>query len=347
MSDRQTYLGQQLTHAVLQRRQREVAERHRKAMGQVSELLDTQNQIGRELATGLTTLKRQRGELDAMEESDTDTSLLASLVRPFTARRSALARRSIAEGLLKQYERVSLRLREATAFSDELKLCALELQQEVDRLHRELGEALHNQRVAAQRVIEAEQALQQVTEDPSYSPEEAARLRDRFEFDARTEAVALELYKAAAELCRQHLPPARALRDTVLQLHEEMAQYVLSATHTVNAAGRRIQGLGMLADAPIVVQELQESLDELNLAMQATADYVERSSELIAEVLPHLSARVQAEAEASEAVLEMELAQIDRERSRVQAEKALREAAQDEIESLLNPAALHDREPGS
>lgn len=335
MSDRQNYLGEQLSHAVLQRRQREVAERHRRAMGQVSELLDSQKQIGRELSSGLTTLKRQRSELDRMEQQETDPSLLASLVRPFTARRSALARRSIAEGLLRQYEQVSVRLREATAFSDELKLCALELQQEVDRLHRELGEALHNQRVAAERVLQLEEALTEIDEDASLRPEEQARRRDRFEFDARTEAVSLELHKAAAELCRQHLPPARALRDTVLQLHEEMAQYVLSATHTVNAAGRRIQGLGMLADAPIVVQELQESLDELNLAMEATADYVERSSHLIAEVLPHLSSRIQAETEATEAALEMELAAIDRERSRVHAERTLREAAQHEIETLL------------
>src|SRR5690606_8504389 len=133
------YLGEQLTHAVLQRRQREVADRHRRAMGQVSDLLESQKQIGGELSRGLTVLRTQRTELDRIEQQQTDSSLLASLVRPFTARRSALARRSIAEGLLRQYEQVSVRLREATAFSDELKLCALELQQEVDRLHRELG----------------------------------------------------------------------------------------------------------------------------------------------------------------------------------------------------------------
>ncbi len=335
MSDRQNYLGQQLTHAALQRRQRDVAQRHRKAMGQVSELLDAQKQIARELGPGLTALRRHRGELDALEQSEGDTSLLASLVRPFTARRSALARRSIAEGLLKQYEQVSLRLREATAFSDELKLCALELQQEVDRLHRELGEALHNQRVAAERVLEAEQALLEAGEDDALTHEERARRHDRYEFDRRTEAVALELYKAAAELARQHLPPARALRDTVLKLHEEMAQYVLTATHTVNAAGRRIQGLGMLADAPIVVHELTESLDELRQAMQATADYAERSSRLIAEVLPHLSARIRAESEATEAALEVELEAIDRATARRQAEQALREAARQEIDALL------------
>ena len=344
MSDRQAYLGEQLSHAVLQRRQLEVSERHRRAMGTVTELLDTQKQIGRELSTGLSTLRQQRGELEQMERSDADTSLLANLVRPFTARRSALARRSIAEGLLRRYEQVSLRLREATAFSDDLKLCALELQQEVDRLHRELGQALHNQRVAAARVLDAEQALDASEADPTLSEEERARRRDRYEFDARTEAVALELYKAAAELCRQHLPPARALRDTVLQLHEEMAEYVLSATHTVNAAGRRIQGLGVLADAPIVVQELQESLDELNVAMQATAAYVERSSHLIAEVLPHLSARVKAENEASALTLEMDLAAVDRERAQKEAERALRNAAQHEIDALLGDPVIGARQ---
>ncbi|MEN0063706.1 MAG: hypothetical protein AAGA48_16255 [Myxococcota bacterium] len=335
MSERRRYLGEQLSHAVLQRRQREVAERHRRAMTQVSELLDTQKQIGPELSSGLDTLRRQRSELDRMEQQESDTSILASLVRPFTARRTALARRSIAEGLMRQYETVSVRLREATAFSDELKLCALELQQEVDRLHRELGEALHNQRLAAERVLELEAALTETESDEALTPEEKARRRDRYEFDRRTEAVALELFKAAVALCRQHIPPARALRDTVLQLHEEMAQYVLSATHTVNAAGRRIQGLGMLADAPIVVQELQESLEELQDAMQATRDYVERSSYLIAEVLPDLSARISAEGEASSVALEGDLAAIDRERSRIDAERALREAAEAEIQNLL------------
>ncbi|MEL7416335.1 MAG: hypothetical protein AAGJ92_10670, partial [Pseudomonadota bacterium] len=57
----------------------------------------------------------------------------------------------------------------------------------------------------------------------------------------------LELFKAAVGLCRQHIPPARALRDTVLQLHEEMAQYVLSATHTVNAAAMQRNALAFQA----------------------------------------------------------------------------------------------------
>jgi len=337
MSDRQRrkYLGEQLTHALLQRRREEVSTRHQRAVHRVDRLMVTQQTLGRELGAGLDELQQTRGELQELEAAANDDSLLATLVRPFTARRTALQRKSVAEGLIKQYEKVSVRLREATAFSDQLKLTALELQQEVDRLHRELGEALHNQRVAATRVLELEDALAQLEADPELSPEARDRRRDRFTFDLRTEAVALDLYEAAAGHCRTHLPAARSLRDTVLRLHEEMAEYVLSATHTVNAAGRRIQGLGMLADAPVVVAELQASLDELNQAMQATQDYVESSQALIAEVLPELSARVAAEAEASSAVLRSELDEVDRAKSRAMAERALREAAEDEIRELL------------
>jgi hypothetical protein len=337
MSDptKRAYLGEQLTHALLQRRRDEVRGRHERAVGRVDHLLDTQRTLGDELGRGLASLSETRTELRALEQAANDTSLLASLVRPFTARRTALARRSVADGLIKQYEQVSVRLREATAFSDELHLTALELQQEVDRLHRELGEALHNQRVAAQRVLELEEALQQLEGDSSLSAEQRDRRRDRYTFDLRTESVALELFRAAAEHCRTHLPAARSLRDTVLRLHEDMAEYVLGATHTVNAAGRRIQGLGMLADAPTVVAELAASLSELDQAMRATADYVEGSQALLAEVLPELSAKVQARAESSSAVLHAELEQIDREKSRLAAERALREAAEDEIRELL------------
>ena len=114
-----------------------------------------------------------------------------------------------------------------------------------------------------------------------------------------------------------------------------MASYVLGATHTVNAAGRRIQGLGMLADAPAVVAELQESLNALNAAMEATASYVESSQMLIAKVLPDLAARINADAEAQSAVLDADLKHLDRTSRRELAERALREAAEDEIASLL------------
>lgn len=297
MSDQRQYRGEQLTHALLQRRRQEVAERHQRAVGRVSDLLEAQRRVGAELGEGLVTLQKDRGELQRMEEARSG-GLLATLVRPFTVRRSAIARRSIAEGLIRQYEQVNVRLREATAFSDELELTALELQQEVDRLHRERADALHDGRIAAERVLACEAGLAEL-DALDLGPEERERRRDRYTFDLRTESVALALFQAAAELCQQHVGPARSLRDTVLQLREEMARYVLAASHTVNAAGRRIQGLGMLADAPVVVGELQRSLHELEAAMQATAAYVERSHALLTDVLPELSARIRAETEAT------------------------------------------------
>lgn len=337
MSDgpRRAYLGETLTHALLQRRREEAAQAQRDAMRRVDRLQTTQQTLGDGLVGGLDELAQTRDVLKELEAEASDTSLIASLMRPFTARRSTMARRSVAEGLLAHYEAVSVTLREATAFSDELKLTALELQQEVDRLHRELGEALHNQRVAAQRLLELEAALQAIEADPDLTPEQRDRRRDRYTFDLRTEAIALELFKAAAQHGRHHLPSARALRDTVLQLHEDMAGFVLSATHTVNAAGRRIQGLGMLADAPTVVAELQTSLVELDRAMRATADYVEGSQTLLSEVLPELSAALDAKAEASASVLHSELEGVDRARQRQLAEQALREAAEAEIRELL------------
>lgn len=328
------YLGDALTHAVLQRRREEVQERHQRALTEVTAHLTTQKGIATELDQGMRSLSTHRDELQRLESEARDGSLLAALVRPFTARRTALARRSVTEALVQRYEAVSVRLREATAFSDELKLTALELQQEVDRLHRELGEALHNQRVAAQRVLAAQEALDGLSH-LDLSPEARERRKDRFQFDLRTETVALDLFASAAEHCRNHLPAARSLRDTVLQLHEEMAAYVLGATHTVNAAGRRIQGLGMLADAPTVVTELQESLDALQEAMEATAAYVETSQEMVAKVLPELSARVAAAGEAASAVTEADLRALDREKRRAMAERALRDAAEDEIAELL------------
>ncbi|MEZ4237651.1 MAG: hypothetical protein R3F59_16190 [Myxococcota bacterium] len=324
-----------LTHARLQRRQQEVHDRHRRAVEKVGELLDTQRRVGAELGQGLEVLSRQRTELETLDRRETDASLLAALVRPFVGRRHALARRSIAEGLLQRYEQVSVRLREATAFSDELRLCALELQAEVDQLHRELAGSLQQQQAAAARVLEIERGLEELEESVQHTPEQKARLRDRYTFDLRSESVSLALFGAAVELSRQHLDPARALRDTVLRLHEEMATYVLSATHTVNAAGRRIGAMGMLADAPAVVAELQQSLDALGLAMEATTQWIDRSQRFIAEVLPELSTRVQREAVATEQALAYELQEHDRDRIRLEAERTLRREAEDEVARLL------------
>jgi hypothetical protein len=327
-------MGAQLTHVDLAQR-REAHKRQRAdSVQRVNAMVQTQQALGTELSDGLTRLKGQSEELKRLQQPEQD-GLLFALVRPFTARRSALARRSVAEELLAVYEKTGVRLREATAFADELRLCALELQQEVDRLHRDLGESLHNERVAANHVLEAEEALDELEVDAALNEATRARRRDRFTFDMKTEAVQLELFKVAAAQCRQHLEPARALRDTVLQLHEDMARYVINATHTVNAAGRRIQGLGMMADAPLVVHELQASLDELSAAMADTEKYIETSRKLVEQVLPELSAGLDVQDEVDIQTLTDSLQSVDRKRARTLAEQALRDAAEAEIDALL------------
>ncbi|MEQ1565744.1 MAG: hypothetical protein ABMA64_08920 [Myxococcota bacterium] len=324
-----------MTVARLQRRQAEVQDRHRRAVAKVGDLLETQRRVGSELSTGLAVLAEQRTELDAIERREAAGGLFATLLRPLVGRRNVLARRSIAVGLLERYEQVSVRLREATAFSDDLKLCALELQAEVDALHRDLEYALTQERLSAARVMDLEAGLGALGANPHATPEQRDRTRDRYTFDLRTESVSMSLHAAAAELCRQHLDPARSLRDTVLRLHEEMAQYVLSATHTVNAAGRRIGALGVLADAPAVVGELQQSLDALGVAIEATTQWIDRSQRFISDVLPELSSKLRNEAEATEHALARELTERDREHTRQEAERALRRAAEAEIAMLL------------
>lgn len=330
---RPAYIGEELTHAKLAQRRESIQERHKRAVDQVSDLYGSQAEISEELGKGLQRMKGHGQELDRISEEESASGIFATLLRPFTARRVALARKSVAEALLAQYEDVSVRLREATAFSDDLKLCALEMQDEVDRLHRDHAAAKHNEKLAAERVLEIEKELAEL-ENQEASPERARRL-DQLTFEVRTEAIALDLFRASAEQCAQHLEPARTLRDTVLELHEDMAKYVLSATHTVNAAGRRIQGLGMMADAPVVVSELQASIEELNEAMEATAEYVEQSRHVISEVLPELSRRLEREAALDAAETADSLEEVSRERSRRIAEQALREAAAAEIDEFL------------
>ena len=83
----------------------------------------------------------------------------AEFLRRLTGRSSALLRSSIAESLLMQYEEASRHLQQASAFSDELQLRSLELQQELDQIHEQRSRARRNQLRAAKRVRELEVAL--------------------------------------------------------------------------------------------------------------------------------------------------------------------------------------------
>lgn len=336
-----TYEGSRPSQAALARRRDEVQRRQADGLGTVDRLVRDQRAVSAELSDELSEMRRKGQVLDEIEARSQETGLLATLTRQLTRRRTMLERRSVTEGLIAQYEGVSRRLRKATAFSDELRLCAVDLQHQVDELHDDLARALRNERRCAERIhdLEAGMARLETPADQGLGPEERARQLDRMTFELRTEAINLELFMAEARLSRHHLEPARHLRDTVLSLQEDMARFVTAATSTVNSAGRRIQALGMAADAPLVVSELQQSLDELSTAMEATADYVRQSQALLTDVLPALSRRLEAEAEVEHEALSSSLEQVSRQRARALAEEALREAAEAEVDGALDSSA--------
>lgn len=331
------YRGKTPSQAELQDRRDDIHRRHKEALSKVDELVKTQEELGKALNGELKNLDQHEATLRDLERREGDDSVWNSLVRRFSARSAILGRKSVAEGLLRQYEVASTRLRQATAFSDELRLSALELQEQVDRLHEGRVEARGNERIAAQRVIEFERALEALESgEHDYTPEEAAQRIDRLVFDLRQESLNLELFRASAELSKDSLGPTRALRDAVLELHEGMSGYVINASGAVDSAGRRIQALGMAADAPTVVAELQESLTELGTAMEVTAAYVEQTQRLLTEVLPDLSTRIKAEVEGRNLLLTDSLEEVSRERARALADRALRHEAEAEVDAWMD-----------
>ena len=80
---------------------------------------------------------------------------------------------------------------------------------------------------------------------------------------------------------------------------------------------------------------MQESLDELNAAMEATADYMAQSQSLIADVLPELSRKIDHDMAATSDAFTSDLQHIDREANRRAAERALRREAEDEVDRFL------------
>ena len=313
--------------ALLARRER-LDEVRGQALGRVGRMVERHQELSTELHGELAALSHSDDELDALKKDD--GSALTALLRRFGRRNVALERRSAAQELLRRYEAVNRRLREASSFNDELRLCAVELDTEVQALHRDRANALEAEREAGQRVLELERQLDAL----EGVPEEQAQL-DSITFQLRKVALDLELHRAAEGLFEQHLEPARSLRDTVMSLHEEMSHFLLSASSTVDGAGRRIQALGMAADAPAVVMELQDSLHALGEAMQVTETYVEQTRHLLGEVLPKMSAQLQ-DRGAVEALLTVgEATELDRDRARALAERALRQAAVEEIDAFL------------
>jgi len=335
------YEGERPSQSSLLERRDSLRTRHRETLERVNGLVESQHEISQELGSELAAMQNNGQRLDELRTAEDEGGMLAALVRTFNRRRVILERRSVAEELLHRYEHVSRKLRQASAFSDELRLTALGLQEEVEELHGEHTQAVRNERTAAGRVhdLEAQLALLESGEF-EVSNSEREQLIDKLQFEERSESLSIELFRAQANLLKQEIAPARALRDTVMGMHEEMSHFVLAATARVNGAGRKIQALGMAADAPTVINELNESLAELDVAMEATEVYVAQAQELLTRVLPEMSRTLSVSAQAEALELTDDLRDMSRERAKALADQAMREAALSEVESWLDKKSL-------
>lgn len=329
---RPTYSSEAPSPEHLVKRHQAIGRDHKRRLGDVDRLARAQQEMGEALSADLQRLQDQ-GEAVGELDQGASASLLDAIVRRFTRRRQLLERRSATESLVARYEAVSTRLRRASAFTDELRLTALELQAEVQQLHADIDQAHHDARLAARRVLDLESAIQAAEAGDAANQD---RLLDTLRFELRHEGQNLQLFQTLAELCERHVEPARSLRDTVQRLHEEMQAFVLAATGTVDAAGRRIQALGAAADAPLVVEELRQSLHELQDAMQATETYLTHTRRLIAHTLPELSARISADTQAEHVALTADIAELDRARTTAAAERELRLQALAEVNAVLD-----------
>lgn len=329
---RPAYRSETPSQEHLVERHQGIVRQHERRLDEVGQFARDQEEMSEALSTDLARLQAQGEVVEGLDQGES-ASLLDTIVRRFTRRRQLLERRSATESLVARYEAVSERLRRASAFTDELRLTSLELQAEVQQLHADIDKARHDARLAAQRVLDLEAAIARVeaSEDPNKE-----RLVDTLRFELRHEGQNLELFRALAEMCESHVKPARSLRDTVQRLHEQMQSFVLAATGTVDAAGRRIQALGAAADAPIVVEELRRSLDELQDAMRATETYLGHTRKLIAHTLPELSARIAADTQLEHAALAADVRSLDRASARAAAERELRLSAAAEVEALID-----------
>jgi hypothetical protein len=330
-----TYQGERPTQAALQRRREELRTTARGSLERADGLVRSQQTISRELQRELGALQSHGAHLQELEARDRETGLLASLMRGLERRQRLLERRSASEGLLERYQAVTRHLSRAAAFTDELQLCALELQSGVELMHGDIQQAERNRRRGAERILALERSLRDIegAQEPVAGRE---ALLDKLGFELQHETIQVELFEAQAQLLRGEIEPAKALRDTMLTLYREMAGFVQAARGSSDTAGRRIQALGLAADAPLVVAELQASMEELGTAMKVTEAYVSQTQHLLVEVLPELSARLAARSEIDGVELSTDLAQVSRERARASADRALREAAAAEVEGWLS-----------
>ena len=333
------YEGGEPSQVALVEKKEELQRGNNRSMQRVGDLARTQDELNRELGGELAVIQDHAEELDQLETQAAQSGIMAALARTFSRRRMILQRRSVAEGLLSRYEAASRCLRRASAFSDELRLCALEMQQQVEQIHEDASTSARNGQRAAEQVMVLERALEQLDEGgqdvDQLTADARAQRRDELEFLQRSTTLQLELFQARVEMLHTELGPARALRDTVMELHGEMARFALNASSSLDTAGRRIQALGAAADTPTVIAELQESLGDLGKAMISTEQYVQQAQHLLTTVLPDLNAKLEAGARTDSLALVDDLDEIDRERSRELADRALRDAAKDEVDETV------------
>lgn len=309
--------------------------KHDATLDRVGALVQGHKALSEEVGAELTTALERKQALEALQAKDAESGLLASISRALTRRRAILERKSAAEELVTQFQAVQVSLSRASAFSDELRLCALELQAEVDRLHQESARAGRNATLCAQKVLEIEAALDALDAVSDLSADDRARYRDALQFEERSLGIALELYRARRELCRRELGPARELRDTVLSLHEDMARFVQQASASVGGQGHRIQALGLAADAPVVVAELHQRMQGMDDLAAASQVYIDQAQHLLTEVLPELSHRMEAASRMRALEVSGDLDALSRERARELADRALMEAAEAEVSQAL------------
>lgn len=317
------------TAAALARRRDELNAVQTQAQARVRELLQAQKDLSVGLKDELGSLVQAGHSLDELEARAQQGGMLAALSRQFNRRRTTLARRSATEGLTERYQVASQRLRSAAAFCDELQLTALQLQSELEALHDEVTAARADEQQAAQQIQSLETALRLASAQPG-----GEREIDRLQFQEKSLGATLELASARARLAHQYIEPTRQLRDTVMGLHGDLSRYLVAASASVQASGRRIQALGMVADAPMVVGELKDSMRDLSLAMAATEQQIAQSQRLLVQVLPDLARQLEVQGAVEDQRLSESLEHLDAERARALAEQALREAAEREVEAL-------------
>ena len=306
--------------------------RHTETLERVGGLVRDQRSLTTTIAADIASLRRDGDTLQALEATATEASgILGALTRRLGRRSRMLERRTVAARLQEQYAEVHTTLRKASAFADELRLCSVELALEVDRLHADVEESL-------EAVVDVEARIEAVDSELAALEARAdatdARRIDRLRFERADLETAATLHETKARLCAQEVEPARSLRETVHSLHQEMAHYVLHASGSIEGSGRRIQALGLAADAPVVVSELQAGLDQLDLAMSATEAYLEQAHDMLTRVLPELSEQIRAQG--SQAALELEagLTALEQVRRGQASEADLKAAALAEVELL-------------